>query len=209
MNIKLFGHRVLVEHHKLSDKETLIIMPDAAQQHDTHRLGKVVAIGDGKTKTGIVPTLVKEGDIVLFQINQIMEHTQTFVLNGRTYMNLLQTELLARVNGEKLTADNIEMLGDWLLLKHFVRDTGRIVLPKNLNKQAAPEFIYFRCMAKGSTIDKPFELEDELIVNLGRLTPVFFAKKNQQGTYDNEEYCYTHKDWVDGKIETPFDATSN
>ena len=209
MNIKLFGPRVLVEHHKLSDKENLIIMPDATQQHDTHRLGKVVFVGDGKTKTGIVPSLVKVGDVVLFQINNVMEHTQSFVLHGRTYMNLLQTELLARVKGEKLTTDNIEMLGDYLLLKSFVRDTGRIVLPKNLSRQAAPEFIYFRCMAKGSTINKPFELNDELIVNLGRLTPVFFAKKNKAGTYDNEEYCYTHKDWVDGTVESEFDATSN
>lgn len=214
MKVKLFGHRCLVEHYK-SKSASKVIIPDVAQQHDTHRLGIVRHIGDGfnRGKPKCDPSnfeftweksepLVKEGDVVMFQINQVMEATQKFVCEGRTYMNILQGDLLARINGEELTVENLEMLGDYVLLKHFVRqpEGSTLFLPDNTIRQSAPEFIYFKCIQKGSTVGDHFAVGDELICNLGRLTPMLIVRRKLDGTSENEEYCYTHKSWVDGVV---------
>ena len=203
-NVKLFGHRCLVEFHRMQTASKIVI-PDAAQQHDSHRLGIVRYLGDGRVKNQAEPKqpLVKVGDVVMFQINQIMEATQTFVHEGKHCMNLLQEELIARINGDDLSVDNMEMLGDYALLKHFMREQegSVIVLPESIARQSAPDFIYFRLVKKGTAIDLPINEGQHLVVNHGRLTPMFIVKINADGTRENQEYCYTRKDWIDGVVE--------
>lgn len=204
MNVKLFGHRCLVEFYRPKTASKIII-PDSAQNTDTHRLGIVRFVGDGvvKGKDAPEPALVKEGDVVMFQINGMMEATQKFVLDGKHYMNLLQGDLIARINGEDLTAENMEMLGDYVLLKHFVRQQpgSTLFLPDNAVRQSAPDFIYFRCVKKSATVDLAVEPGNEVVVNFGRLTPMFIVKRNDDGTTENQEFCYTRKEWVDGVVE--------
>jgi len=204
MNVKLFGPRCLVEFHRPKTASKIVI-PDSAQERDSHRFGIVRYIGDGKVKgkDEPVPSLVKEGDVVMFQINNIMEATQKFVLNGKHYMNLLQGDLIARVVGEDVCAENLEMLGDYLLLKHFMRQTGStLLLPDSAQmRNSSPEFIYFRVVSKGSTVDLPVKENDEVVVNFGRLTPMFIIKRKDDGTSENQEFVYTRKDWIDGVVE--------
>lgn len=202
MNVKLFGHRCLVEFYRPKTASKIVI-PDTAQNHDTHRLGIVRFVGDGAVKGKTEPALVKEGDVVMFQINGMMEATQKFVLDGKHYMNLLQGELIARINGEDLTAENMEMLGDYVLLKHFVRQQpgSTLFLPDNAVRQSAPDFIYFRCVKKSATVDLAVEPGEEVVVNFGRLTPMFIVKRKDDGTTENQEFCYTRKEWIDGVVE--------
>ena len=204
MKIKMFGPRCLVEHYRPKSGKSAIIIPDATQQVDTHRFGKVVVVGDGRLKNQLVEKpLVSVGDVVMFQVNQVMLDTQKFVIENRNCMNLLQSEIIGRLRGDDITVDNLEMVGDYLLLKHFFRqpEGSKIVLPDGLMKQSAPDFIYFNVVLKGSTVDKPVNVGDEVIANLGRLTPLFFVKRNLDGTSENVEYCYLHKDWLDGVVE--------
>lgn len=209
MNVKLFGHRCLVEFHRPKTASKIII-PDTAQNTDTHRLGIVRFIGDGvvKGKAAPEPSLVKEGDVVMFQINGMMEATQKFVLEGKHYLNLLQGDLIARITGDDLTMENMEMLGDYVLLKHFVRQQpgSTLFLPDNAVRQSAPDFIYFRCVKKSATADLAVEPGDEVVVNFGRLTPMFIVKRKDDGTTENQEFCYTRKEWVDGVVEDTGDA---
>jgi len=204
MNVKLFGKRVLVEFHR-PKTDSKIIIPDVAQNRDSHRLGIVRFIGDGrvKNKPEPVPSLVKEGDVVMFQLNGIMEATQKFVLDGKHYMNVVEDDLIARINGDDLSVENLEMLGDYVLLKHFIRQQpgSTLFLPDSAVRQSAPDFIYFRCVQKGTTVDLPFSNGDELVVNFGRLTPMFIVKRKADGTSENLEFAYTRKEWVDGVVE--------
>jgi len=204
MNVKLFGHRCLVEFHRPKTKTTIII-PDIAQNTNTHRLGIVRFIGDGRPKRtdAPIPSLVKEGDVVMFQINGMMEATQKFVFGNKHYLNLLQGDLIARINGDDVSADNIETLGDYVLLKHFIRQQpgSTLFLPDSAVRQSAPDFIYFRVVQKGTTVDLPVEVGNEVVVNFGRLTPMFIVKHNDDGTTENQEFCYTRKEWLDGVVE--------
>lgn len=201
MSVKLFGPRCLVEFHRMKAKSKILI-PDSAQEKDSHRFGIVRYIGDGrvKGKTEPKPSLVKEGDLVMFQINNIMEATQKYVLNGKHYMNLLQDELIARVVGEDVDVDNLEMLGEYALLQHFMREQegSNIILPNTAQmRTSAPDFIYFRCLKKGSLVDSAIQDGQEVIVNFGRLTPMFIEREGK-----TLEYVYTRNDWIDG-IVTP------
>jgi|MudIll2142460700_1097286.scaffolds.fasta_scaffold16479_2 co-chaperonin GroES (HSP10) len=204
MNVKLFGPRCLVEFHKLNTTSKIII-PDVAQNADSHRTGIVRFVGDGKVKgkDEPVPALVKPGDVVMFQLNGIVEATQKFVIDGKHYLNLLQDDLLARINGDDMALENLTMLGDYVLLKHFLRERpgSTLFLPDQAVRQSAPEFIYFRCIQKGERVTRDFNLNDEVVVNFGRLTPMFIVKRNADGTSENQEFCYTRQEWVDGVVE--------
>lgn len=204
MNVKMFGHRCLVEHYRPRTAQSAIIIPDAAQQHDTHRFGKVVAVGQGQKNGTPEPMLVNVGDVVMFQINQVMEHTQKYSLEGKSYMNLLQSEIVMRLKDPEgdVAVSNIEMVGDYVLLKHFFRtpEKSLLVLPETVMKESAPEFIYFKVIAAGGGFGKPVKKDDEVICNFGRLTPIFFVKRQRNGTSENEEYCYTREDWIDGVV---------
>jgi len=205
MRVKLFGNRCLVEFHRPKTVSKILI-PDSAMNRDSHRMGIVRFIGDGlqKGKEESIPSLVKEGDVVVFQINSIMEATQKFVLEGKTYMNLLQDDLLMRVHGEDVSVDNLEMLGDYLLVKHFVRQQpgSTLFLPDTVVRQSAPDFIYFRCVQKGSRVTREFSVGSELVLNFGRLTPMFIVKRNADETSENQEFAYTRQEWVDGVVQT-------
>ena len=214
MNVKLFGHRCLVEFHRPKSASKIVI-PDAAQQHDSHRTGIVRFIGDGRPGKNMpkdkppTPSLVKEGDVVMFQINQIMQATQAFVIDGKHYMNLLQDDLVARFTGEDVGVDNMEMLGDYVLLQHFFRQQpgSTLFLPETAMKASAPDFVYFRCLKKGTTTeDALFKVGDELVVNFGRLTPMFIIRRKEDGTSENQEFAYTRTEWVDGVVEEAGDA---
>lgn len=211
MNMHMFGHRCLVERKTMKTNSSLFI-PEAAEKntHDTHRTGVVRFVGDGR-KRGTAEAkepLVKEGDMVLFQINQIMEATQTYSHEGKACMNLLQEELIARIVGDDMDVTNLEMLGDYVLLKHFTRKQpgSLLILPDNATRQSASEYIYFKLVKKGINVDLPITEGDELVVNYGRLTPIFIMRRDASGGSHYDEYCYTRKDWIDGVV-TPDDAS--
>lgn len=201
MNVKLFGPRCLVEFHRLKTTSKIII-PDVAQNTDSHRTGIVRFVGDGKVKGKDEPVsaLVKPGEVVMFQINGIIEAAQKFVIGGKHYLNLLQDDLLARIDGDDAGLENLTMLGDYVLLKHFfrARPGSTLFLPDEAMRKSAPDFIYFRCIKKGARVTREFNLNDEVVVNFGRLTPMFIVK---HGTSENQEFCYTRQEWVDGVVE--------
>lgn len=202
--VNLFGPRCLVEHYQPKSTSTIVI-PDAAQKRDTHRMGIVRYLGDGKVKgkTEPVPSLVNVGDIVMFQVNQMMIATQALCVDGMQCMNLLQSELIARISGDhELGVESMEMLGDYVLLKHFLRERpgSSLFLPDSVTEQRSPDFIYFRCFKLGTTTqDVPIKIGDELVVNYGRLTPMLVVRKVNDAT-ENQEFVYTRKEWIDGVI---------
>jgi co-chaperonin GroES (HSP10) len=200
----------MVERYKPKSESTILI-PDAAQTDATHRFGKVVAVGQGTTKEGkLLPNLVKEDEVIFFQMNQVMEATQKYAREGKAYMNMLQTEVIGKLkSGDRVAVDNVEMAGDYVLLKHFVKEQeGRLLLPDSLIRQNAAEFIYFRVVKMGPEVTKPFKVGDEVIVNFGRLTPIFFMDgkpaiqpNRVEAKPDTQEYAYTTQDWIDGVVE--------
>lgn len=175
--IKMFGHRVLLEKYKPAG-EGKIVIPDSAGEADSHRLGKVRVVGDGHDRINDkhYDTLVKEGQIVMFQVDD----TMAFNLTWRDEKDLLlvhmhQGDLIARINGSVVTNESFEVLGDFILLRWELQHDSPIILPDSSKQKAThtPDMFKFYVEQKGSTVDYPLEIGDEVICLNGRMNVIF------------------------------------
>jgi co-chaperonin GroES (HSP10) len=206
MSIQLFGHRVLLKYEKLKEASIGgIVIPDVAGKHDLHRTGRVQFLGNGrvfdpyKKQTEVIPSLVRVGDLVMFQINDVMRWAQIYRHLEDDMLHMLQTELIARINGEQVNLATFEILGDYVLVKPEVRQPkSKIVMPDTI-KQA--EMIHYTAIQKGSTVDLPFEEDQEIICNHGRVNPIFIPVHLPDGTAKQEEFGYVFKDFVHGVVD--------
>lgn len=204
MSIQLFGHRVLLKYEK--PKETgRIHIPDVAGKHDLHRMGRVKVVGNGKVKNMVTNTmetkesLVKEGDLVMFQINDVMKWAQVYRHMHDDLIHMPQVELLARINGDTPEIEVFEILGDYVLVVPEVRSEAKtIVLPDTIK---SPDMIHYTVVKIGSTVDLPIAVGQEVICNHGRINPIFIPVKQSDGPPIQMEYGYVHKDFVHGALE--------
>jgi co-chaperonin GroES (HSP10) len=186
-NFKLFGDRVLVEQVKA--KQGTIYVPE--NEYDLSRIGRVVTVADG-TRPGRDPVnmLVKEGDLVYFQTNMVMQSNLMYDMGDEIYMNLMQAEIVAKLDSNDITLDTFHVIGDWVLCKPFMKDGPvGIVLPEASKKAMA---VYFRLIDKGSTVDLDINEGDELVLTHGRAQPFQIQK---------EDYVYIHKNEIHGIVE--------
>jgi co-chaperonin GroES (HSP10) len=205
MSIKLFGHRVLLKHEKLESSKGNIIIPDVAGKHDLNRTGRVKVIGDGKVRNAVTgsfevkPALVKEGDMVMFQINDIMKWAQIYRHGKDDLIWMLQHELIARINGKDSNMETFEILGDFVLVKPEIRKLGEgLVLPDSIK---SPDMIHYTVKQIGCTVDLPISVGQEVICNHGRINPIFIPEKQPDGAPIQIEYGYVFKDFVHGMVD--------
>jgi hypothetical protein len=212
--IKVFGHRALLEWWK-PEAESRIIQPDISGQHDVLRWGKVSAVGDGKLsasmreqlagrgfKTDTIPSVVKEGDRVCFELNDMIKHCQVYKRwrDKKDMIQLLQTDLIGRLHGDTVSLANFEILGDFVLVKPELRGTGSsILLPATVEK--SPEFVYYKVVQIGSSVGLPINVGDEIIINHGKINVLMFNHRNEAGGHVNDEYGYVIKDYVHGVVQ--------
>lgn len=200
MQIKLLGNRVLVKYVPAAQKRGRIILPDVAEKHDTHRLGIVQNVGP-ECK------LVKPGDTVCFQVNDVMSWAQIYkqLANGEPMLHLLESELIGRITGEEITLETFEVLGDYVIVRPEVRrPESAIVIPD----QAAltPDMVHYILEQKGQTVDLPIVKGMEIIMNHARISRMYVTKQRIDGGTENTELGYTLKDWVYGYLEPEVDA---
>jgi len=214
MSIKLFGHRVLVDWWK-PEADGRIIQPDISGQRDVLRWGKVNVVGDGKLtcsmreqlagrgfKTNSITPVVSAGDRVCFEINDMTKHTQVYKRwrDKNDMIQLLQTDLIGRLKGDTVTLDNFEILGDFVLVKPELRGTGSsIVLPASVEKSS--EFVYYKVLQVGSSVDLPIKAGQEIIINHGKVNVLILSKKGLDGIWHNDEYGYVIKDYIHGVVD--------
>lgn len=195
MNIHLFGNRVLVEYVPPIKKRGRIILPDIAEKHDTHRMGIVKVVGD-ECK------LVKVGDTVCFQVNDVMTWAQVYkqLADGDPLIHLLETELIGRIHGDTISLETFEVLGDFILVRPEVRrPESSIVIPDQAT--LTPDMLHYILEQKGQTVDLPIEKGQEVIINHGRVSRMYVTRQRIDGGSDNVELGYTLKEWVHGAIE--------
>lgn len=215
--IKLFGHRALLDWWK-PESGMRIIQPDNTGQQDVLKWGKVSAVGDGKLTWSMreqiagrgfaspekIPSLVSLGDRVCFELNTMIERSQVYRKwqTGMDAIQMLQTDLIGRLKADVVSLENFEILGDFVLVKPVVRNsrTSLLVLPDSAQKNT--EFVYYTVVQKGSTVDLPIKVGQEIIINHGRINALFFSTVNQiTGTATNDEYGYVIKDYIHGVVD--------
>lgn len=191
---RLFGERLLVE--QVKQKQGSIIVPQTAG-HDMHRLGRVVAIGDGKRPGQPDKEIfLKVGDIVFFQTNAVLASNQTYEVEpNRLLLSLLQGEIIAKVKTTALepeiTLKNFEVVGDWVLIRPYLKEASTtIIVPQTAQREQ--HAIYYKVEQLGHTVDLPIQIGEEVCITHGRCQP-FVVAKNELG--------YLHKNDVHGTVE--------
>jgi len=161
---RLFGERVAVQ---LVDEEYDGMIVPAPSALKMHMVSNVIAIGD-KTK------LVKPGDRVYWQWNQMIESFCKFNHNGSPMFVLHEKDLIARLDSTKVNIDSFHVLGDWCLVRKVTSEkSGRIFIPHEAQEAPDQTFIRHYLVQKGEdSIDRPMEVEDELIIDRSKANPV-------------------------------------
>ncbi len=214
MAIKLFGPRALLEYWKPST-QSRIVQPDAAGEKDVLRWGKVNVVGDGRMCFSLreklagrgfscepVPPLVQVGDRVCFEMTDIIKWTQVYKRwrDNKDMLQLLQTDLIGRLTGDTFSIQNFQILGDFVLVKPELRGTGgNILLPPSVEK--SPEFVYYKVVQIGSTVELPIKIGQEIIINHGKVSPLVLLGTLADGGRVQEEYGYVIKDYVHGVVD--------
>lgn len=173
-----------------------IYIPNAAGNVDTHRMGVIEALGNG------VKGSLKVGDTVVFQINDVMKWSQIYrrIATGDDLLHLLESELIARVDGNEVRPDTIHILGDYVLFEPVVKQPdSTIILPDKAG--LTPEYVRYIMLQKGSGVDLPIEKGQEVIINHGRVSALLVQYTNRHGDTENKEFGYTLKEWICGCLE--------
>jgi len=192
MKFKLYGERVLVE--QVLPKRGTIYVPETAEDNSLHRIGQVVAVGDGKFQGKQHQMLVKEGDLVYFQINAVMAANCCFEVpmagrKSKSLINLDVKDCIARLDSNEVTREGFHMLGKWVLLRPFKRKTGLIELPDAANEW---QFVYYKVDEKGSTVDNTELVQgQEVVIVHGHAHPIQIAR---------QDYCYINETDVHGLV---------
>jgi co-chaperonin GroES (HSP10) len=195
MKIQLFGERVLFEPVEEELKGS-IVLPEKANKN--YELGRVLLIGNGKTKGADgsikeVPIHVQPGDIVWFQINPMMAANSAVRFKGKTYLQVLQHDLIGKLKSTTVSLENFSILGHWILIDTFEdRIPGsQIHLPDTVQDQSVRMLRYF-VVQKGENV-KDFEIGDEVIIE---------KRAAQLVAFNDEPYFYLDSRHVHGVVET-------
>ena len=165
--MKLFGQRIAITEVK-EELEGSIILPETRAK--SFYMGRVIAVGDGKEKDGTTKTIwVKIGDLVMFQLIGTQDAASQFVHGGTKVRILHQGDAIARLNSTKVSLDNFEILGDWVLAKVDVNTGTSLVLPDSARQ---PDMFTFKVEQKGAGVEYDIQKGEEIYPERMRCNPV-------------------------------------
>ena len=191
--VQLFGERVLFEPVEEELKGS-IVLPEKANKN--YELGRVLRIGNGKTKgaDGTVRETkihVKPGDIVWFQINPMMAANSAVRIKGKTYLNVLQHDLIGKLASTTVTLENFSILGYWILLDTFEdRAPGSKIHIADTVTDASVRMLRYYVVQKGENVTD-FEVGDEVVIE---------KRAAQLVAFNDEPYFYLDSRHVHGVI---------
>ena len=182
----LFGEKVAL--HNLPEVvETTLELPE--NRSISFNIGEVLAVADGVYRDGTKKTMwVSNGDYVMYMLdgeNGPTTRNAKIKLNGELVHVIHQGDCIARLHGQKITLNEFEILGEYLLLKAFQNEpSGLIIQPK---QYAPPEEFRFIVEQTGQGIKLPLKKGMEVFPEYGKCGPL---------TIDRETYVFTHADWI-------------
>jgi co-chaperonin GroES (HSP10) len=190
--LTLFGENIAIQ----MIEETIegeIILPQ--NKFIRHELGRVLSVGDGKYRTGEAKTMwVAPGDIIMFQLGGPQVNNATFKLDGKPIRVFHQGDAIARLKTNTINMDNIQILGDWVLLRVEVQQ-GTIIVPE---QHQSPENFRFYLEQIGAGFKLDIKVGEEVLPERGRCAPIDINGKT---------YVYTHQDFIRGVVRQPAAAT--
>lgn len=197
MEHKIFGPRVFVE--VLEEKYEGLQIIISQSMNINHKIGRVIAVGNGRNPDGSETdvSFLNEGDILMFQANDVMMANSNYVFDGKNCLALHVNEMIAKVESDVVTEDTFHILGKWVLLEGHIVPTMEtsLVLPEQDTQQMTQTaWVRFSVKQVGQTAanDLPIEPGDELILDRTRINSIKIGM---------EERFYVPLESILGKVE--------
>jgi co-chaperonin GroES (HSP10) len=183
--LTLFGENLAVEMIE-EQMEGEIVLPQ--NKYVRHEIGRVLATGDGKYRTGETkPVWVKPGEFVMYQLGGPQINNAGYKLDEKPIRIFHQGDAIARLKTNKINMENIQILGDWVLLR-VETPKGIIVIPE---QHTPPETFKFYLEQKGENFKLDIAIGEEVLPERGRCAPIEI----------NGKTCvYTHQDFIRGVV---------
>jgi co-chaperonin GroES (HSP10) len=117
--------------------------------------------GDGKMPDGKdKPIWVSTGNVVMFQLIGNQDAVSQFLYNGNKVRILHQNDLIARLKSTKVSLENFEILGDWVLLRVDTSiNTTLVVVPDAARRL---EDFSFKVEQKGAGVEHDIQRDEEV-----------------------------------------------
>lgn len=186
---RMFGDRVLLE--RVHFKQGIIFAPDL--ENSIARIGRVIAHGDGIFKDGRknVKMDIKVGDLLYFQTNAQMAASSAYDQGTNDMLiNIPYGEVIGKVESDNQDLTGFQVVGDWMLLKPFTRDSdSKIIVPDTAK---AGMSLYFRVEQKGDNVELDVTRGDEVIITQGYCHPIKIK---------GEDFGFMLKQGIHGVVE--------
>lgn len=196
IKLHLFGDRVLFEP---VDEELVgsILLPQTRNKQ--YELGRVLQVGNGRVRDAnnvIKDTklIVKPGDIIWFQVIPQMMANCALRLRGKTYLNVVQHDLIGRLKSTTVTLENFEILGYWVLLDSFedpLKEESKIYIPDTVKENPVRALRYY-VKQKGEFVTD-INVGDEVVLD---------KRAAQMVTLNGDPYFYTDSRYIQGVAES-------
>jgi co-chaperonin GroES (HSP10) len=194
MNLRLYAEKIAVKEVK-EELQGSIVLPE--HRHVKQELGEVLAVGDGKYRTGEErPMFVKPGDIVMYQLGGPQMAAAAYKVGDQPLKIFHQGDAIARLKSNVVTLENFEILGNWVLMKVEV-EQSLIHVPE---KHATPEQFRFTVQQVGEGFAMPgIKIGSEVFAERAKCAPI---------EIDGITYVYTVQDFIHGVLieDEPSDA---
>ena len=179
----------------VEEEHTGILLPprNAAR---SHVLGKVVGEGVADPYS---ERITDNGDVVLFQAPDYVLKANSFGDLKKPQVIMPRNDIIARLKSPKVLLENIEILGEWVLLKLV---TSRLKSPIVIPDTAASttnEFTRFQVVQVGKFVKEPISVNDEVVVDRGRANLMQLKGPNDGDPYT--DYVYIHCGSIFGVLE--------
>ena len=184
MRLRLYGQRIAIQEVK-EELEGSILLPETRTK--SFYLGRVTAVGDGVDREGKKePVFFNVGDLVMFQLLGVQDKVSQFVHDGEKVRILQQGDVIARLKATKVSLENFEIAGNWVLLKVDVETGTTLVLPDTAR---SPDMFTFTVEQKGAGVQYDFEKGETVYPERMRCNPI---------EIDSVAYAFVQKDDIHG-----------
>jgi co-chaperonin GroES (HSP10) len=183
--LKLLGENIAVIMVE-EQMEGELILPQS--KFVRNELGRVIAVGDGEYRTGERKTMwVHPFDIIMYQLGGPQINNAVYKLDDQPIRIFHQGDAIAKLKTSKITMENIQILGNWVLLR-VETQKGTIIIPE---QHQLPENFKFFLEQKGDGVTLDIAIGEEVLPERGRCAPIDINGKT---------FVYTHQDFIRGVV---------
>ena len=179
MSLRPIGQRVAV---KLVETDIFsaggIIIPNKRNQH-FNKLGRVLAVGDGKVGKDQHTMFVKKGDLCFFQLEEQQASNVSYVDREEGLIYFLHNlDMIGTLKRPVLELDSFHVVGSWILVKVAMRSSlssSTIILPSSDN--TTHELQTYTIVQVGSGVKLGVEVGQELSLARSRCNPIWLGQE--------------------------------